>query len=132
MVLHAVTPQSLVAVGANGSEIENNDFRVQLGANLSVVTQTGPGDEHVSILHPAPDLTVWHNLVLVFDTGMADVYLNGEHVAEALYTPAETLADELLIGSNACCGHTFFGLIDEISFYSWPMTADEAIETSEL
>gem|GEM_PF-6634038 len=129
----ASTPQSIFALGDNGMTVQENDMRLQFGAeNTTVVTQTGEGEIHTSVLTESPALNTWHNLVVVFEDGTAHVFQDGDDLGSALYTPAETLADELLIGNNACCGHQFNGLLDDFALYGAALTSEQALALSEL
>jgi hypothetical protein len=126
------TPQSLLALGDAGQEIQNNDMRLQLESDdITIITQTGSGDTHVTSLSPSPETHVWHNMVVVFEDGIASVYLDGSHVDDRAYTTPETMSDDLLIGNNACCGHQFVGMIDDLAIYSESLSPEVATYLSE-
>lgn len=123
---------SLLSLGGVGDTVANNDFRIQVRSDvLEVVTETGLGEDHVTGIGDAPVVDEWHNLVIVFDGDLAAVFLSGELQGSAVFTPAETSSNLLLVGNNAF-GHVFEGFIDDLQVYDRALSDDQAVALSAL
>lgn len=119
-----------------GAPDSNAFFLGLTDGTVQAFTETGLGENHYLDLDPGPAFGQWATLVFVINGDEIRVFWGGELRASGFLTPVETATQELYFGSvrddvTPLTTNVLDGLLEEIRFYDYALTNDEAVALAE-